>query len=210
MHCAAGLHAILNKRMKAGGRGALDHAHANSTNAFSVRLRRHDNQSLVLNSPAYNTFLGTAPAGFVHLHPIRQTIAAGFEPSRAAVYAATTRRSDNCPIRGLAASPVRWRRSSGWSQTTLPGTRWREASAYPGTRCQPSRKFESRSTNTGTKWLEPATPCPLRNADTEIPPATAIEKDTRDSLLRSRTGPRTLEESAGNLHSATILPVGVT
>jgi hypothetical protein len=31
------------------------------------------------------------------------------------------------------------------------------------------------------------------------PPATAIERGNRDSLLRSRTGPRTLEESADNL-----------
>jgi hypothetical protein len=77
MNRAAGLDAILNKRMEAGGRGVLDHAHANSTNAFSVRLRCNDNQSLVLNSPAYNTFLGTAPVGFVHLHPTRQPIAAG-------------------------------------------------------------------------------------------------------------------------------------
>jgi hypothetical protein len=43
MNCSAGLDAILNKRMEAGGRGVLDHAHANSTNAFPFRLRRHDN-----------------------------------------------------------------------------------------------------------------------------------------------------------------------
>src|SRR5580700_3638469 len=77
MNCTAGLDTILNKRMEAGGRGVLDHAHANSTDAFSVRLRRHHNQSLVLNSPAYNTFLGTAPVGLVNFHPTRQPIAAG-------------------------------------------------------------------------------------------------------------------------------------
>jgi hypothetical protein len=51
MNRAAGLDAILSKRMETGGRGVLDYAHTNSTTAFSVRLRRHDNQSLVLNFP---------------------------------------------------------------------------------------------------------------------------------------------------------------
>ena len=35
------------------------------------------------------------------------------EPSRAAICATTTKRSDNYPVQGPAASPVRWRRSSG-------------------------------------------------------------------------------------------------
>jgi len=57
MHCAAGLDAIFNERMQAGGGGVLDYPHANSTNALSVRLCRYHNQSLALNSPAYNAFL---------------------------------------------------------------------------------------------------------------------------------------------------------
>jgi hypothetical protein len=55
--------------MEAGGRGVLNDSHANSTNAFSVRLRRHDNQSLVLNSPACNTFLGTAQVSSTSTQP---------------------------------------------------------------------------------------------------------------------------------------------
>ena len=121
------------------------------------------------------------------------------EPSRAAICAATTRRSDNYPVRGPAASPVRWHRSSGWSHTTSPETRWREASGCPGTRCQPSPRSDSRSSNTGTRWHEPPTPCHIRNVDTETPPATATERGTCDSLLRSRTGPRTVAESADSL-----------
>jgi hypothetical protein len=47
-----------------------------------------------------------------------------------------------------------------------------------------------------TPWHAPPTPFRIRNADSETPPATAIEGGTRDCLLRSRTGPRTLEEYA--------------
>jgi hypothetical protein len=43
MHCAAGLDAIFNEGMEASGGGVFDHAHANSTNAFSIRLRRYHN-----------------------------------------------------------------------------------------------------------------------------------------------------------------------
>lgn len=50
---------------------------ANSTDALSVGLRRYDNQSLVLNSPAYNAFLGSSQAGLVHLNPATQPIATG-------------------------------------------------------------------------------------------------------------------------------------
>ena len=77
MHCAAGLDAIFNERMEAGGGGVLDYPHANSTNAPSVRLRRYHNQNLVLNSPAYSAFLRTAQVGLVHFHPARQPIATG-------------------------------------------------------------------------------------------------------------------------------------
>jgi len=50
---------------------------ANSTDALYVGLRRYDNQSLVLNSPAYNAFLGSSQAGLVHLNPATQPIATG-------------------------------------------------------------------------------------------------------------------------------------
>src|SRR6266567_289810 len=75
MHCAAGLNAILNERMEAGGGGVMDHAHANSTNASAVRLRRYHNQCLVLNSPAYSAFFRSAQVGLIHFHPTRQPIA---------------------------------------------------------------------------------------------------------------------------------------
>lgn len=45
MHCA-GLDAIFNERMQAGGGGVLDYPHANSTDTLSVRLIRYRNQSL--------------------------------------------------------------------------------------------------------------------------------------------------------------------
>jgi hypothetical protein len=77
MHGAAGLDATFDEPMEAGGGGVLDHPHANSTNAFSVRLRRYHNQSLVRNSPAYSAFLRTAQIGFVDFHPTRQSIATG-------------------------------------------------------------------------------------------------------------------------------------
>ena len=60
---------------------------------------------------------------------------------------------------------------------------------------------DSRSSNTGTRWHEPPTPCHIRNVDTETPPATAIERGTRDNLLPSRTEPRTVAEFAGSLPS---------
>jgi hypothetical protein len=43
MHDAPRLDAIFDKRLKACCGGVFDHAHANSTNAFSVCLRRYHN-----------------------------------------------------------------------------------------------------------------------------------------------------------------------
>jgi hypothetical protein len=77
MNGAAGFDAIFNERMDAGGGWVLDHPHANSTDAFSLRLRCDDNQSLALNSPAANTFLPTPKVGLVHVHQTRQPIAIG-------------------------------------------------------------------------------------------------------------------------------------
>src|SRR5579864_1039655 len=121
------------------------------------------------------------------------------EPLRAAICAATTRRSDNYPVREPAVTRVHWHRSSDWSQTTSPETRRREASACPGTRCQLSLRSDSCSSNTEIRWHAPPTPCHIRNVDIETHPATATERGTRDTLLRSRTEPRTVAEFAGSL-----------
>ncbi len=198
MHCAAGFDAILNERMQAGGRGVGLPACESGRCPF--RPPAPLSQSMPCPElPCLQRLPRARPGRSRPLQPSQPVDRERIEPSHAAIYAATTRRFDNCPARGPAASPRRWRRSSAWSQTTSPETRRREASAYPGTRCQPSLRSDSRSSNTGTRWHEPPTPCHPRSVDIETPPATAIERGTRDSLLRSRIAPRTLEASAGNL-----------
>jgi hypothetical protein len=75
MDGTAGFDAIFDERMDVGGGGVLDHAHANSTDALSIRLRCDKNQSLVLHSPAVSAFLPTTQVGLVQFHPTCQPIA---------------------------------------------------------------------------------------------------------------------------------------
>src|ERR1019366_5916982 len=134
----------------------------------------------------------------------------GIEPSRAATCAATTRRFDNCQARGPAASPGRWRRSSGWSQTTSPETRRRGASAYPEIRCPPSPTSDSCTSNTGTRWHAPATPYHFRNVDTETPPPPQPKQILATAFFGRKPGLEFLKRPRVIFHPATILPVGAT
>ena len=56
--------------------------------------------------------------------------------------------------------------------------------ALPLPEIQPLLTSESCISNTRTRWYAQATPCHIRNVDTETLPALTIERGTRDSLLR--------------------------
>src|SRR5205823_1553442 len=71
---AAWIDAILHKRVQAGSRGVLNHAHPNPPYTRPISLGGDHNQSLTLGLPTRHAFLQPANHRLVHLHPPAQSI----------------------------------------------------------------------------------------------------------------------------------------
>src|SRR5437879_3485258 len=69
---AAWIDAILHKRVQAGSRGVLNHAHPNPSYTRPISLGGDHNQSLTLGLPTRHAFLQPANHGLVYLHPAAQ------------------------------------------------------------------------------------------------------------------------------------------